>query len=374
MIRKRIASNGVRYDVRLRDPRKLTISRANQHIGGRSLEAVTTAHVQEMMSKLIISGLSPTASASILRVVRACFNEAVRREMLTRNPCRGVRVAKGETRPHATVAPDVVDSLADEVGPEWRAAVLLGGIAGLRIGEVFGLKVRDIDFARRTISVERQAQENGGPVQIGPPKTAAGIRTLALPDRMLDELAEHLQRRSWSNVDADADRFLFGTGDALSPGIPSNFRHRIWDPARRSVGLPTLRFHDLRHGAVTMLVAAGADPKTVQNRLGHASLSVTLGIYAKATTAADRAAADHLQELFGTTDPTAEVRPRPDRPRHVRAMEPISGATDDPPKSGETPDFSGVSECSGGGARTHDPLINSQLLCQLSYPGSAGTS
>ena len=75
------------------------------------------------------------------------------------------------------------------------------------------------------------------------------------------------------------------------------------DQREQRLGLESVRFHDLRHLAATTMVAAGIDPKTVQRRLGHASLHVTLGLYAQATTEADARAAETFDDLmFGTVN------------------------------------------------------------------------
>ena len=163
---------------------KWAITRANEFLGRRQIGAITTAHVQSMIAELVAKGIAPSGAAAVLRVVRARLNEAHAREMIPRNPCRSVRVPQAVAKHRDEVTPQTVDELAELVGSDWRVAVPLGGLAGLRIGEVFGLQVGDIDFARRTISVRRQAQENGGPVEVAAPKTAAGVRTLAMPDRI----------------------------------------------------------------------------------------------------------------------------------------------------------------------------------------------
>jgi len=140
----------------------------------------------------------------------------------------------------------------------------------------------------------------------------------------------------------------------------------IWSILRnagRAAGLPTLRFHDLRHGAATMLVAAGVDPETVQNRLSHASLSVTLGIYAKAATEADRTAADHLENRFRGGDRTAEVRRRPDRQRQVSAKWPSSGGTTSPRNA--------ASQFPGRGERGRQLAASS--ACDMYAPSRPGT-
>lgn len=82
----------------------------------------------------------------------------------------------------------------------------------------------------------------------------------------------------------------------------SAFRQRVWQPACAKVGLPELGFHDLRRHNATTMVRNGVDVKTAQARLGHSDPRLTLGIYAQATTDADRAAADLLGDLLNVSD------------------------------------------------------------------------
>jgi integrase len=103
----------------------------------------------------------------------------------------------------------------------------------------------------------------------------------------------------------DRHAFVFGTPDGEHLDY-SNWLHRIWYPARAKAGLDWLQFHDLRRANATGLVLEGIDLKTAQTRLGHTDPRLTLGIYAQATTEADRQAADRLGERF---------LPRPDQGR-----------------------------------------------------------
>ena len=89
------------------------------------------------------------------------------------------------------------------------------------------------------------------------------------------------------------------------PWYYTTWRRDVWVPACERAGLPGLRFHDLRSNAATAMVAAGVDLKTAQVRLGHASPTLTLGIYARATSTADRRAAEAVGARF---------RPAPDDP------------------------------------------------------------
>ena len=112
---------------------------------------------------------------------------------------------------------------------------------------------------------------------------------MAIPRWLAEELAGVLHRRGLTAADGDAFVFVSSTG---APLHYPNWRRRVWVPACERAGLPGVVFHDLRSLAATVLVATGTDVKTAQRRLGHSSAKVTLDVYARATAAGDRRAAD----------------------------------------------------------------------------------
>jgi len=117
--------------------------------------------------------------------------------------------------------------------------------------------------------------EVGGVLHIGPPKTRASRRTVGLPRFVAEELADHLADPA---DPADPEAFVF-TAPQGGPLRVTGFRARVWRPATRAAGLDGLRIHDLRHTAVALWIAAGANPKEVAARAGHASVSFTLDRY-----------------------------------------------------------------------------------------------
>jgi integrase len=172
----------------------------------------------------------------------------------------------------------------------------LGAVLGLRWGECAGLRVGRIDFDRSTITVAEQVTRGaGGRSVTGPPKSEAGRRTLAVPAALIGLRTQHLGRRGLGLENRGA--FVFGTPDGEHLGY-SNWLHRIWYPARAKASLDWLQFHDLRRANATGLVLEGIDLKTAQTRLGHTDPRLTLGIYARASTEADRQAAERLGERF----------------------------------------------------------------------------
>ena len=130
------------------------------------------------------------------------------------------------------------------------------------------------------------------------PKTRAGRRlSLAIPDWLMGMLAEELAARRLTAGDHDAFVFVSPEGTRLHY---SNWRIRVWLPARTAAGLLDLNFHDLKHTAGTALLDEGINIKTAQARLGHSNPQTTLALYAQATVQADREAANRLGERLSS--------------------------------------------------------------------------
>jgi integrase len=154
-------------------------------------------------------------------------------------------------------------------------------LRGLRRGEAAGLRWCDVDLQQRVIVIEQQRIAYGRTVTVGPPKTRASRRTVALDRTTVTNLRGHLRRQRAERTAAaegwDESGYVFTTaeGTPLHPDwITRRFRRLV-----EMSGLPPVRLHDLRHGAATLAHAAGADLKTVQEQLGHTSIVLTADTY-----------------------------------------------------------------------------------------------
>lgn len=237
------------------------------HFGDHQLSGITPDRVRKWHHALAKS--KPAMAPKAYRLLRTILSTAVDDGVLAENPCRlrGAATEKAQERRIPTMGE--VERIADVIEPRYRAAVLLAAYVGLRKGECFGLARRhvNLDPERPSVRVERTRGEvSGKGLVFSEPKTDAGTRTVALPARVRDELEEHLDRY----VGASPDSLLFATD--RSGDVPrASVWTRIWDSARIDVGLPELRFHDLRHLAGTLTALAGGTIKEIQSRLGHAS-------------------------------------------------------------------------------------------------------
>lgn len=285
------------------DPRKRRSSRARDdaalrvHIlpalGARRLSSVTPLDVRRLVEAMSVS-LAPATVHRNMDTVSALFNSAVEADLLTRSPVRGVKLpaVRPPSRPTLTIAQLL--RLSESVPARYGALILVGGVLGLRWGEAIGLRVRDIDFLRRTITVAQEVSEVTGHLAIEPPKTARSVRTLAVPAFVIEATTAHLVTHR-GPVEPDDLVFVGPKGGVLRRA----FEQRTFKPAVASAGLPpTLTFHGLRHVAATLMVANNEHPRVIQHRLGHTDPTLSMGLYAHVPDDADRAAADHLQRLL----------------------------------------------------------------------------
>lgn len=171
---------------------------------------------------------------------------------------------------------------------------------GMRRGEILALRWSDLDPGLAQAQVRRSLHATGRGLQFSEPKTRRSRRSVALPAIVRPHLerqrAGQALRRSkapaWVDLDLVIDR---GDGGPLHPDTLSS-RWRLF--LSRS-GLPHLRFHDLRHAHATLMLLKGVHPKVVSERLGHASVGITLDLYSHVLPSMQHDAVRAFDELFG---------------------------------------------------------------------------
>ncbi|MGP0109407.1 MAG: tyrosine-type recombinase/integrase [Acidimicrobiales bacterium] len=266
-------------------------------IGKRQLCTIRQDHVQQLVNGWG-EKLAPKTVDRTYGTLRAAFAYAVAAELIGRSPCHDVNLPKAVKRKRRVVGPDDVVKLSNAMDPRYAPMVWVGALLGLRWGEVAGLRIGSLDLLVRSLKVtETVTRDEHGRPTLGPPKSEAGIRTLAMPQVLVDILAGHLARGRLTG--ANADSFVFPAPGGAHWSY-ANYRRRIWEPATTKAGLAGVGFHDLRRTATTQLVLGNVDLKTAGTRLGHSDPRLTLAVYAQATSEADRAAADTVGDRFAT--------------------------------------------------------------------------
>ena len=251
-------------------------------------------------------GLSARTVQYIHRIVSNALSDAVRWNLLAWNPASRVDAPRVEMKEMRTwTAVDVRRFLAGVADDRLFALWLLLCTTGMRRGEALGLGWRDIDFAGGNVAVRRQLVEVNYELRYSEPKTARGRRSVALDPYTVGALREHRDRQRKERTDLgalDPAELVFTKLDG-TPLQPQNVSQAFGNIIRRD-GLPTIRLHDLRHTAASLMLAAGVHPKIVSERLGHAGIQITLDRYSHVTAGLQAEAANVLAR--------AVFEPRPD--------------------------------------------------------------
>jgi integrase len=283
------------------------------HLGRIRLSELAGRHITDMITTIGATenryGRPPTPSTlhRIRATLRSALNAAIREGLLRDNPARYIEVPSPR-RPHAQVWTAQRVQAWQQTGERPAVAVWttqqtaaflsfveqdrlatmwwLIALRGLRRGEAAGLRWADIDLDAGVLMVEQQRIANGHLVSVGPPKTAASRRLVALDRHTVRLLREQCRRqRAEQHAAGEAwqdSGYVFTTDDGapLHPDyLTRRFRHLML-----ASGLPPVRFHDLRHGAASLAHCAGVDLKAVQAQLGHSSIVLTADTYTSVLT------------------------------------------------------------------------------------------
>jgi integrase len=259
----------------LKDPK------AHDPLGRMRLQEVKPVHVRAAVDRVIEAGYAPRTVARVLMRLKALFREALRLELVARNPAEAiqVRLPKGEKAARALEPEEVARLLeAAEASRSRDMALLLRLMleTGLRRGEALALQWGDVDLERGEVRVWRAWAKVGSKGAFTPLKTPTAKRVVPLPLGLLRRLKarkeELLERLNPEEVDG---LHLVG---GVKPVDPDAFNHYLRRLAEKA-GLGRVRVHDLRHTWATLALSRGIPLEVVSERLGHASPTITLNVY-----------------------------------------------------------------------------------------------
>ena len=297
-----MAARQVRPSTRARDESYLR-NHVRPRFGSVPLKAISQPDVVSFVGELNGKGLAPATVAKCVQLLGAMMEAAADAGKIRRSPVHKIPLPEIERHEMRFLTHAEIGKLADSIDPRYRALVLLLAYGGLRIGEAAALRPEHRIETRHEIDVVQTVAWVKGHPLLGPPKTRAARRRVALPQPVWDALTEHVAEH--------ATEWIFPAPDG---GIlqPANWRRRTYNPAVKAAGLDPLRPHDLRHTAVALWIEAGADVKRVASRAGHTSVAFTLDRYGHLYPDADTALADRLGEAMEAArqaDNVVEIRP-----------------------------------------------------------------
>lgn len=274
-------------------------------IGALKLQAVNGVHIQKLYNSMISAGLSAKTVKNISAIMHKAFSVAQKQGIIQANPCNAAELPKAaqkEIRPLTDAEiPLFLRAIAESPMENAYALCLF---AGLREGECLGLSWPQIDFESQRITINQQLQKEkskGARYYIAPSTKSGKARTIEPPKIAFQYLRAEWKRQAenklavgdlWNNQDDLVFTDEMGQHLAIST-FYKNFK-RI----AASIGRPDARPHDLRHTAATVAIASGADIKSVQDLLGHATASFTLNVYAHSSDQMKKDTATRMQNYY----------------------------------------------------------------------------
>ncbi|MDQ3357802.1 MAG: site-specific integrase [Actinomycetota bacterium] len=234
---------------------------------------------------------------SLLRTIFAGAASLRPTPLIPYNPAH-IRGAGNARRAHhvepATLSE--LETIVAELPQRYRLMALLAAWCALRFGELAELRRADVDLRTGRVKVRRGVVRVGGQFIVGPPKSDAGARDVAIPPHLLATVKDHLSRHTAPGKDA----LLFPAAADSNRHMAPSTLYKVYYPARKAAGRPDLRWHDLRHTGAVLAAQTGATLAELMGRLGHSTPGAAMR-YQHAAADRDAEIARRLSELHGRT-------------------------------------------------------------------------
>jgi integrase len=281
---------------------EMVVARINAHLGRYTLQSLTPLQIEKFYADLLATGshkgeeLAPKTVRNTHVVLRKALSDAERLGLVIRNAASSAHPPVAVRSDQSTWSSDDLVAFFDAVqNDRLYAAYALLATTGMRRGEVLGLRWADVDFDDRQIAITQTLSTAGKELVIGPPKTPRSRRHVYLDAQTIDVLRDHRRRQKIEQL-AAGPRWERGSdlvfrneiGNVVNPDAFSRGFKKII----RSLDVPIIRLHDMRHTYATLALKAGVHPKVVSERLGHATVGVTLDLYSHVVPSIAREAAD----------------------------------------------------------------------------------
>lgn len=272
------------------------------YIGNIPIEKLTSLQLQKLYKNLLTEGrvpriesekqpkgLSAKTVRNINQVISSAMSMAVKHKLILSNPTEGCELPNIEHKEMKTISAAQLGAFLREAKESGVYEMYYLDLAtGLRRGELLGLKWEDIDLENGIIHVRRQVARVNGEVKEMPLKTKNSYRSISISKDAVALLNGMKAKQVCDYV------FPSASGGPISPDSVNNMLHRVLQRA----GLPSIRFHDLRHTFATLALQNGVDIKAVSGMLGHFSAGFTLDTYAHVTTVAQKQAANTMGNIL----------------------------------------------------------------------------
>ena len=271
-------------------------------LGHFKLQKLTTQQVQSFYAKKLREGTTFSRLRNINGALHTALEHARRAKLVSINVCDDIRLPAREEPDRQFLTSEQAHLLLQKVKEHQLEMILILALAtGMREGELVGLRWSDVDLEAGMLRINRTVTYVTGHGNVeGEPKTAKGKRNIMLPPFVVVALKHHYTMQ-------EKGRLEFGSTwiarDLVFPEkngdfIVANTLLRRFHRLLKEIGLPRMRFHDLRHSTATLLLSMGVPLKVVQELLGHSSIDITANIYSHVLPSVHKDAMDKMGKFL----------------------------------------------------------------------------
>jgi integrase len=274
-------------------------------LGHITLSRLTAPQVQHFYTTQLQAGLSPTTVKHMHAALHDALGHALKQGLVLRNVCDLVEAPQFAHVDRVTLSANEAWHLMETArGSRWYVAIVLALTAGMREGEMLGLRWRYVDLDRGVLTVSGNAQPGVSGLVLKEPKNRSSIRQIKLTTLAVEALREHQALQAIEREQAGDQWQEMGLVCPTVVGTPvrsQNFVTRGFRPLAEKAGIPRVRFHDLRHTHATLLTGLGTTLPLVSGILGHSSIQITGDLYTHTSIAMQEPVMKQLDALFRTS-------------------------------------------------------------------------
>lgn len=271
-------------------------------IGYKKIDKLHVLDIQKVYADMLGRGLSPVTVRHAHSVIRCALKQAVKWNLLPRNPAELVelpKVTRKERRTLSAVEAQRFIKAAEEIkhGLIFEFALL----TGMRPEEYLALQWGDLDLEKGKAQVRRALVRHKNSWSFLEPKTSRSRRMIDLPMPLVRKLALHKRQQAEQRLRVGSEwqaHDLVFCGEMGTPLSIPNLTYRYFRPILEKAGLPQIRLYDLRHSCATLLLLAEENPKVVSERLGHSTIVLTLDTYSHVLPTMQEKATARLEKML----------------------------------------------------------------------------
>ena len=281
-------------------------------LGSKRLDNLTALDIQKVYAGMQARGLSARVVRHTHSALHNALKQAIKWGMISRNPAELVELPKVPHKERRVLSPDEALRFLQAASDMPRGLIFeFALVTGMRPEEYLGLQWVDIDFERRTATIQRALVWHKKLWTFEKPKTARSRRTISLPAPLLHRLTEHKRKQNEERLKAgplwQAHNLVFCAKIGTPLAIPG-LTYRYFRPILVEADLPQIRLYDLRHTCATLLLIAEENPKVVSERLGHSTILLTLDTYSHVLPTMQQQATAKLEKMLYIDSSITEAR------------------------------------------------------------------